>query len=85
MTVILFVYVKLHRYTQLEDIGGKKMKAVDVFAFSIRYLKDDLFETLNDAVSGLQNKDIQWVVTVPAIWDDDAKQFMREAAENVCI
>ena len=24
-----------------------------------------------------------WVITVPAIWDDSAKQFMEEAAEEV--
>lgn len=29
--------------------------------------------------------DILWVLTVPAIWSDQAKQFMREAAIQVCI
>ena len=28
-------------------------------------------------------KDIQWVLTVPAIWRPAAKQFMREAAYEV--
>ena len=27
--------------------------------------------------------DIQWVLTVPAIWTPKAKQFMREAAYEV--
>ena len=27
--------------------------------------------------------DIQWVLTVPAIWTPRAKQFMREAAYEV--
>ena len=31
----------------------------------------------------VQEGDIFWVLTVPAIWDDTAKQFMREAAINV--
>lgn len=26
---------------------------------------------------------IRWVITVPAIWDENAKQFMREAAYKV--
>jgi hypothetical protein len=26
---------------------------------------------------------IQWVLTVPAIWSDKAKHFMRRAAEKV--
>lgn len=27
--------------------------------------------------------DIRWVLTVPAIWEEPAKKFMREAAEDV--
>jgi hypothetical protein len=27
--------------------------------------------------------DVKWIITVPAIWSDAAKQFMREAAEQV--
>ena len=27
--------------------------------------------------------DIRWVITVPAIWRQEAKQFMREAAYQV--
>lgn len=29
------------------------------------------------------NDDVHWVLTVPAIWDLKAKQFMRDAAEKV--
>lgn len=28
---------------------------------------------------------IQWVLTVPPIWDDKAKLFMRNAAQEVSI
>ena len=31
----------------------------------------------------VERDDIFWVLTVPAIWEDSAKQFMREAAVNV--
>jgi hypothetical protein len=31
----------------------------------------------------LSNVDIQWVITVPAIWDLKARTFMREAARKV--
>lgn len=33
----------------------------------------------------VERDDIFWVLTVPAIWDDSAKQFMREAAVNAGI
>jgi hypothetical protein len=29
------------------------------------------------------NEDVRWVITVPAIWKQSAKQFMREAAYQV--
>ena len=31
----------------------------------------------------MQSENIEWVLTVPAIWDDPEKQFMRKAAEKV--
>ena len=39
--------------------------------------------TLDKRDTGVQPNDIQWVLTVPAIWNDPAKQFMREAAQKV--
>ena len=27
---------------------------------------------------------IKWIVTVPAIWSDAAKQMMRKASDQVC-
>ena len=54
------------------------MLALEVFGESIRYLKDHALRQLDGP-----DKDIQWVLTVPAIWDDSAKQFMRLAAEKV--
>jgi len=31
----------------------------------------------------IQDEDITWILTVPAIWRDSAKQFMRRAATRV--
>jgi hypothetical protein len=69
----------------LHDISGKMMLAVDVFAKVISYLKQHLLNRLKEMDSKLQMtpNDVQWVVTVPAIWDDKAKFFMRKAAEKV--
>jgi hypothetical protein len=36
-------------------------------------------------MDGLVTDDIRWVLTVPAISNDGAKQFMREAAEKVSL
>lgn len=63
------------------------MPAIDVFARSIEYLKNEFvkkFEERNLQVSITPlNENVTWILTVPAIWDEPAKQFMEEAAELV--
>jgi hypothetical protein len=59
------------------------MPAMIVFTESLKYLKDHLIKTLEKDSIDIRPQDIHWVITVPAIWTDSAKQFMREAAINV--
>ena len=54
-----------------------------MFSISLKYIRDHLFKSLSDKFSEIQKEDIHYVLTVPAIWDDNAKQFMREAAVKV--
>lgn len=89
--VILKIYLKiiilqgLTREALLEDEKGNKMEAMKVFSSVIGYLKDHMWTTCENQLSGIQDSDITWVLTVPAIWNDSSKQFMREAAEKVYI
>ncbi|CAG2224041.1 unnamed protein product [Mytilus edulis] len=74
----------LNKDIDIKDITGKKMKAIKVFSASIRYLKEHLLDALHKSFvrdSNISNTDIHWVLTVPAIWEMKAKQFMRDAAE----
>ena len=59
------------------------MSAMTVFSEGIRYLKDHLVDSLEARNCGVDGELVHWVLTVPAIWNDTAKQFMREAAINV--
>ncbi|XP_061183701.1 heat shock 70 kDa protein 12B-like isoform X1 [Saccostrea echinata] len=76
---------RVHRKTQCVAENGKSVDAMKVFTLSINYMKDHLFTFLQDKVINLSMEDIDFVITVPAIWDDTAKMFMREAAESVGI
>ena len=69
----------------LDDENGRQLDAITVFSLAIRCLKDDLIsECKQQIVDGnISNNDIHWVITVPAIWNEAAKQFMREAADKV--
>ncbi|XP_052795789.1 heat shock 70 kDa protein 12A-like [Mya arenaria] len=72
----------------IEDKEGKQMKAIDIFTMAIEYFVHQLVATVTDKnrLDGLNftpSKDIHWMVTVPAIWNDKSKLFMRNAAVKV--
>ena len=70
----------------VRDETGRPFLALDVFAMSLKYLVDDMMKIVNQRLAGeLRTTDINWVLTVPAIWSDASKQFMREAALKVNI
>lgn len=69
----------------VKDITEKELPAVDIFAHAIKYLKDHLLKENTNQGTTIKDTDINWVLTVPAIWDDPAKQFMRKAAEKVTL
>lgn len=83
--MILYQNQELTRDTHLTADNGFEMPAITVFSESIRYLKDHLIAACQERSYGLRVEEIHWVLTVPAIWDDTAKQFMREAAVNAGI
>uniref|UniRef100_A0A8D0PSV8 Heat shock protein family A (Hsp70) member 12B n=1 Tax=Sus scrofa TaxID=9823 RepID=A0A8D0PSV8_PIG len=67
--------------TQLEAVNGKKMPALEVFSHALRFFKEQALQELREQCPSLPEKDtVRWVLTVPAIWKQPAKQFMREAA-----
>ncbi|KAK3602827.1 hypothetical protein CHS0354_026379 [Potamilus streckersoni] len=76
---------QIKRGIEIEDDKGLKMPAIQVFGLAIRFLKDHLLKTLEIRGTGLTADDIHWILTVPAIWTDSAKQFMREAANEAGI
>lgn len=73
----------LQRGTLITDQSGKTMPALDVFGHAIAFLKGHLLDAIRRQFAEIEDRDIKYVLTVPAIWDDTAKQFMREAARKV--
>nr|XP_022327059.1 myosin-10-like isoform X6 [Crassostrea virginica] len=66
--------------TLIRDATGKALDAMTVFSISIKYITDHLFKSLSNNFPEIEMDDIHFVLTVPAIWDQKAKQFMTEAA-----
>ncbi|CAG2254314.1 unnamed protein product [Mytilus edulis] len=85
--LILYNKQDLNYKTRIQDIHGKDMYAIDVFGLVISFLKNHLLDRLKgqDSSSIVGEDMIHWVLTVPAIWSDKAKQFMRKAAAEASI
>ena len=66
--------------------NGKDLPAMTVFSMTLNYFRNHALRELADATgSKVLEQDVRWVITVPAIWRQNAKQFMREAAYEACI
>ncbi|XP_052076812.1 heat shock 70 kDa protein 12B-like isoform X5 [Mytilus californianus] len=70
---------EISRSLMLESENGCLMPAMKVFSESIKYLKTHLENHINSKTLCIKPHEIDWVLTIPAIWTDPAKQFMREA------
>ncbi|XP_078695282.1 heat shock 70 kDa protein 12A-like [Branchiostoma floridae x Branchiostoma belcheri] len=66
---------------ELTARNGKRLRAIDVFAEALRFLKDQALDIMRKRTDVIfTTDDVQWVLTVPAIWQPSARQFMRDAA-----
>ncbi|KAL5012173.1 hypothetical protein ScPMuIL_010724 [Solemya velum] len=75
----------LNKTTVVKDEDGNPFLAIDVLRHSICFFKDHLLDVLKNKSPDVKKDDIKWVVTVPAIWTESAKQFMRIAAKKAGI
>ncbi|XP_069095367.1 heat shock 70 kDa protein 12A isoform X2 [Pleurodeles waltl] len=71
----------LNMETDLIAANCKKVKALEIFAYALQFFKEQAMKELSDQTgSDYAASDVRWVITVPAIWKQPAKQFMRHAA-----
>ena len=76
---------KLNRSTLLREVGGKQLPAFKVFIAAIEFLKNYVIEMVKKEQPLYNTDNITFVLTIPAIWDDKAKMFMRAAALEVSL
>ena len=69
--------------TLMDKTKKKSMSGLAVFSAAIKYLKNYALKELRKKGSQVNEDEITWVLTVPAIWNDGSRQFMREAATKV--
>lgn len=71
---------EVSRDLSIHDIHGKPSSALQVFVESIKFLRKHFLEVLETRYCFTFEDDVCYTITVPAIWSDAAKQFMKEAA-----
>lgn len=66
--------------------NGKKFLLIDLIADYLQAMrKTALQDVANHTGTELDNSRIRWCLTIPAIWDDAAKQLMEQAAQKAGI
>ena len=81
---MLLFFQDLNEGTTLTAINGQERPALEIFSHALHYFKEHALQQMKDQSStNILNEDVRWVITVPAIWKAEAKQFMRRAAYDV--
>ncbi|BES99519.1 heat- shock protein [Nesidiocoris tenuis] len=70
--------MEVNRDSQVMAANGRALPAMMVYAHTLGYLKSHVVRELTD--QGFRPTAVRWVLTVPALWTQQAKQFVREAA-----
>lgn len=81
--VVCYYFQTLSRSSTIVDVCGRPAEALPIFAMVIEYLNDHMLGAIAKQDVELAETEVEYVLTVPAIWEDKAKQFMREAAMMV--
>jgi molecular chaperone DnaK (HSP70) len=70
-----------HMQTNVKSIDGREMPLMTVIAESLKYISKRALTKLEEQIGKCINlKKIRWVLTVPALWSEEHKLFMRKAA-----
>ncbi|KAL4227036.1 hypothetical protein ACF0H5_015012 [Mactra antiquata] len=67
--------------TLLISENGNELDALFVFSESIKWMKDHVTKFIQQTSCRYLERSTKWVLTVPAIWTEGAKQLMRKSAE----
>ena len=62
------------------SVDGRELPLMKVIAESLKYIAEKAIEKLSEQVGKIVSTKIRWVLTVPALWSEEHKHFMRKAA-----
>ena len=62
------------------SVDSRELPLMKVISESLRYIAEKAIEKLQEQVGKVVKTKIRWVLTVPALWSEEHKHFMRRAA-----
>jgi molecular chaperone DnaK (HSP70) len=62
------------------SVDGRELPLMKVISESLKYIAEKGLEKLSEQVGKIVTTKIRWVLTVPALWSEEHKHFMRKAA-----
>ncbi|KAK3601031.1 hypothetical protein CHS0354_029251 [Potamilus streckersoni] len=63
-----------------DETESKELPAMIVFSLAIKCLKEHALQHIKSKRANIDESSILWALTVPAIWNEAATQFMKDAA-----
>ena len=84
-TALLFQGYKMalyHMQSEVNSIDGRSMPLMKVISETLKYISNCAIKKLSEQIGekNLHLEKIRWVLTVPALWNEEHKLFMRKAA-----
>jgi molecular chaperone DnaK (HSP70) len=81
-TGLLFQTYKMHLLHMDENavsVDGREMPLMQVISESLKFISNKAIEKLTEQIGKVVKARIRWVLTVPALWSEEHKHFMRKA------
>eukprot|EP01016_Furgasonia_blochmanni_P041515 TRINITY_DN5406_c0_g1_i1.p2 TRINITY_DN5406_c0_g1~~TRINITY_DN5406_c0_g1_i1.p2 ORF type:complete len:307 (+),score=53.15 TRINITY_DN5406_c0_g1_i1:42-962(+) len=75
----------LHMHANARAIDGREMPLMPVIAETLRFIADKALQKLKEQVGKVVPAKVRWVLTVPALWSEEHKLFMKKAAVHAGI
>ena len=74
-----------HMQTNVKSLDGREMPLMTVISTSLKFIAERALIKLEEQIGKVNKNKIRWVLTVPALWSEEHKLFMRKAAVEASI
>lgn len=72
-------------HTNARAVDGREMPLMPIIAQTLKFIAEKALDKLQEQVGKVVAAKIRWVLTVPALWSEEHKLFMRKAAAEAKI